>query len=89
MQDWLAMPFTWILLLSIRAYQLTLGQILPPACRFEPTCSRYAAEALRRRGLIMGLTLTTWRLLRCQPFCRGGHDPVPDSGWPGPGGTPE
>lgn len=49
-----------------------------PSCRFYPTCSQYAIEALEKRGLIVGLLLTVWRILRCNPFCKGGYDPVPD-----------
>lgn len=71
-------PFVQLLLGAIRLYQLTLSPLLPRACRFEPTCSRYAALALRRHGLVRGLALTAWRLLRCQPFCEGGLDPVPE-----------
>ncbi len=71
-------PFVQLLLGAIRLYQLALSALLPRACRFEPTCSRYAALALRRHGLVRGLGLTVWRLLRCQPFCAGGLDPVPE-----------
>lgn len=49
-----------------------------PSCRFYPTCSQYAIEALEKRGLIVGLLLTVWRILRCNPFCKGGYDPVPN-----------
>lgn len=49
-----------------------------PSCRFYPTCSQYAIEALQKRGLIVGTALSVWRILRCNPFCRGGYDPVPD-----------
>ncbi|MCI5778915.1 MAG: membrane protein insertion efficiency factor YidD [Lentisphaeria bacterium] len=54
---------------------------MPCRCRFQPTCSQYAVEALRQRGLWMGCVLTVWRILRCQPFCRGGYDPVPETGF--------
>lgn len=67
-----------ILLFFIRIYQKTLSPLLPECCRFEPTCSKYAAEALKKHGFIKGLILTFWRLARCQPFCKGGFDPVPD-----------
>ncbi|KPK75850.1 MAG: hypothetical protein AMJ79_09370 [Phycisphaerae bacterium SM23_30] len=61
----------------IRFYQLALSPYLPHWCRFQPTCSHYALEALRRHGLFKGLFLTACRILRCHPFCRGGYDPVP------------
>ncbi len=64
--------------LLIRAYQLTLGTVLPPACRFQPTCSQYALEAVRRHGALEGSWLALRRLLRCHPFSPGGLDPVPD-----------
>ena len=51
--------------------------MLPGACRFVPTCSEYAAEAVEYHGVLRGSALTLWRLLRCQPFARGGYDPVP------------
>jgi putative membrane protein insertion efficiency factor len=61
----------------VRAYQRLLSPLLPPACRFLPTCSHYAVEALHVHPVPRALGLIAWRLLRCQPFCRGGHDPVP------------
>ncbi len=61
----------------IRVYQWTISPWLPNCCRFEPTCSHYAVEALRVHGFWRGSWLTCRRLLRCQPFCRGGVDPVP------------
>ena len=48
-----------------------------PCCRFTPTCSAYALEAFTKRGFFVGFGLTVWRILRCQPFCAGGYDPVP------------
>lgn len=59
------------------AYKRFLSPLLPRACRFEPTCSVYAREAIRRHGLTRGSALTAKRLLRCHPFHRGGLDPVP------------
>ncbi|MDD3155742.1 MAG: membrane protein insertion efficiency factor YidD [Victivallaceae bacterium] len=61
----------------IKIYQWTISPLLPNCCRFEPSCSRYAVEAMRVHGVVRGSCLTVWRLLRCQPFCRGGWDPVP------------
>jgi len=49
----------------------------PPSCRFTPTCSNYAVEALERFGIFKGLLLSVWRILRCNPFNKGGEDPVP------------
>ena len=63
--------------LLIRLYQKTISPWIPCCCRFTPSCSRYALEAYRRHGLWRGSWLTIWRLMRCQPFCRGGWDPVP------------
>lgn len=61
----------------IRCYQLGLSRFLPPQCRFEPSCSRYGLEAFFRLGAVKGFLLTAFRVARCQPFCRAGHDPVP------------
>lgn len=57
-------------------WRATIGRIVPNACRFRPTCSHYAQEAVIQRGPILGLVLTTWRLLRCNPWNKGGYDPV-------------
>ena len=61
----------------IAAYRRTLSPLLPPACRFYPTCSAYAAEAVRRYGAARGCYLAVKRLARCHPLCDGGIDPVP------------
>jgi putative membrane protein insertion efficiency factor len=58
-------------------YKRAVSPLLPPACRFTPTCSEYAKEAVLRHGLARGLALAGRRLLRCHPFHAGGHDPVP------------
>jgi len=63
--------------LLIRAYQLVLSPLIGHVCRFEPSCSRYALEALERYGLLKGGLLAGRRLLRCHPWCDGGFDPVP------------
>ena len=52
-----------------------------PSCRFVPCCSLYAIEAFEKRGFFVGLALTVWRILRCNPFCAGGYDPVPEKGF--------
>ena len=61
----------------VKGYRLFLSPWLGSACRFEPTCSLYALEALRQHGALTGSRLTMGRLLRCHPWCAGGHDPVP------------
>lgn len=66
------------LLAPIRAYQRWISPGLPRRCRYEPTCSDYAAQSIRRFGPLRGLLLACWRLLRCNPFSHGGFDPVPD-----------
>jgi len=59
----------------VRFYQLAISPLLPAMCRFQPTCSSYAIEAFKKYGAVKGGWKTLWRLLRCQPFCKGGHDP--------------
>lgn len=66
-------PLVW----TIRGYQRLISPLTPPMCRFTPTCSQYAVEALRVHGLVRGGMMATWRLMRCHPFNPGGHDPVP------------
>jgi uncharacterized protein len=62
----------WVLAL----YQRWISPSLPPSCRYVPTCSEYAVEAVERFGVIRGGLMSAWRLLRCHPFVRGGYDPV-------------
>lgn len=62
----------------LRGYKRFVSPLLPPACRFSPTCSEYAREAILRYGLLKGAWLTIRRLSRCHPFHPGGFDPVPD-----------
>lgn len=66
-----------LLVLPIRFYQQCLSPLMPPACRFVPTCSEYAVVAITRHGACKGSVLAVWRILRCHPFSRGGYDPVP------------
>ena len=81
MNKWLH-PKQWLIGL-IRLYQRTISARTPPACRFSPTCSAYAIEALERYGVVLGTGLALWRILRCNPLCRGGYDPVPaEFPWP-------
>jgi len=61
----------------IRFYKRWISPLLPPACRFTPTCSQYAMEAFIKHGALRGFWLSLWRLLRCHPFHPGGYDPVP------------
>lgn len=67
----------WPLIFLVRGYQNILSPLLPASCRFFPSCSVYAIEALERHGALKGTALTIRRLVRCQPFCTGGYDPVP------------
>jgi hypothetical protein len=62
----------------IRAYRRRISPLLPARCRYEPSCSAYAEEAIRRHGALRGSVLAVWRVLRCNPFSHGGFDPVPD-----------
>ncbi|WP_414682965.1 membrane protein insertion efficiency factor YidD [Longimicrobium sp.] len=62
---------------AIRFYQKGISPFTPPACRFAPTCSQYGLEAVQRYGAARGGWLLVKRLARCQPFCKGGYDPVP------------
>ena len=71
---WLAAPLIGL----IGLYQRFISPLLAPRCRFSPSCSTYAMEALERHGLWRGGWLSLWRLLRCHPFTAGGYDPVPD-----------
>lgn len=67
-----------ILKFFIKLYRKFISPILPQSCRFTPSCSEYAIEAIDKFGAIRGTILATYRILRCNPFCRGGYDPVPD-----------
>jgi len=67
----------FVLVAPIRAYQYLLSPWLGYGCRFTPTCSNYAIEAISERGPFVGLLLATRRISRCHPWCQGGHDPVP------------
>jgi putative membrane protein insertion efficiency factor len=62
---------------SIRFYRSAISPYTPPSCRFQPTCSAYALQAIEKYGAARGGWLALRRLLRCHPFCKGGYDPVP------------
>ncbi|HTF55597.1 MAG TPA: membrane protein insertion efficiency factor YidD [Pseudonocardia sp.] len=70
-------PLAWPLILLVKVYQRVISPALPPSCRFYPSCSQYALEALQVHGLVKGFALTVWRLLRCAPWHPGGIDHVP------------
>lgn len=67
----------WLLSLPIVFYQRCISPFTPPSCRFMPTCSEYACQALKKHGPIKGLALAIWRILRCNPWGGSGYDPVP------------
>ena len=71
-------PLAWLFVKMVRFYQKFISPLLPPACRFTPSCSEYMRQALIKHGAFKGTFLGTRRLLRCHPFNPGGHDPVPD-----------
>ena len=68
----------WLLVMGIRFYQAVFAPVMPVGCKFYPSCSRYAAEAIARHGAAHGVRLAAARLWRCRPFTQGGFDPVPD-----------
>lgn len=71
---------TRLLVRLVDLYRTRVSPLLPPLCRFEPSCSAYAREALLRHGSVKGMLLAVWRVLRCNPLCKGGYDPVPPRG---------
>ncbi|MFB3891574.1 MAG: membrane protein insertion efficiency factor YidD [Phycisphaerae bacterium] len=71
--SWLVSGFV---ILLVRLYQATLARFLGGQCRFTPTCSQYFIEAVRKRGAVIGTLMGLWRILRCNPFSKGGYDPV-------------
>ena len=75
-----------LLVLFVKGYRHAVSPLLGAnKCRFEPSCSKYAIDALETHGAWKGFFLSLWRLLRCQPFCKGGYDPVPLPRDPSPG----
>lgn len=67
----------WVAVAVIRVYQLFISPLIPASCRYTPSCSAYAVEAVERHGVLRGSWLATKRIFRCHPFRPGGHDPVP------------
>jgi putative membrane protein insertion efficiency factor len=65
-----------IVIAPIRVYQRVISPALPRSCKYEPTCSHYAVDAVRTEGVLRGLVLAGWRILRCNPWSHGGYDPV-------------
>lgn len=74
---WLSKMLVWLLVMPIRFYQDAISPLLGPSCRFTPTCSEYARQAIIKHGPIKGLGLAIWRILRCNPWGGSGYDPVP------------
>ena len=74
---WFSQIIAKFLVLPIRFYQLCISPLLGPSCRFTPTCSEYARQAILKHGPIKGLGLAIWRILRCNPWGGSGYDPVP------------
>lgn len=70
-------PVAWLFVGMVRFYQKFISPLLPPACRFTPSCSEYMRQAVIKHGAVHGTLLGTRRLLRCHPFTQGGYDPVP------------
>ena len=71
----------WLVLLPVHVYRLVLSPLKRgPSCRYLPTCSEYAITAVTKRGIVVGGALAMWRILRCNPLCHGGYDPVPARG---------
>lgn len=73
-------PLAWLLSLLVRGYQLIVSPWFAPQCRYYPSCSAYALSALGKHGPLTALALSSWRLLRCNPWTKGGVDPVPERG---------
>ena len=75
-----------VMIWLVKLYRKFISPLKPPCCRFTPTCSAYAIEAFAKRGFFVGFVLTVWRILRCNPFSKGGYDPVPEHGFRNPKG---
>lgn len=75
--QWVRQLFVWLLLLPIYFYKVAISPLTPPSCRYTPSCSTYAMEAIRKHGPLKGLYLAVRRILRCHPWGGSGYDPVP------------
>lgn len=78
----------WLLIRLLRFYQIFISPFFPPSCRFEPTCSHYAIEAIQTHGALKGGWMALRRIGRCNPFCEGGYDPVPEAKSAAKAGSP-
>lgn len=74
---WIKTILTWPLLLLVKIYQYLISPLTPSSCRFHPTCSEYAVQALKKHGPFKGLALSVKRILKCHPWGKSGYDPVP------------
>ena len=79
---WLSAGLTMLLIIPVKIYQWVISPVLPSTCRYEPTCSSYAIEALKLHGPVKGLLMGTRRILSCNPWGGHGYDPVPPPGTP-------
>jgi uncharacterized protein len=75
-RSWPARLAQEVVLAPITIYRVVISPAIPRRCKYEPTCSRYAVDAIRKYGILRGLVLGVWRLLRCNPWSHGGYDPV-------------
>ena len=66
-----------LVIFLVRCYQRLISPLIRTCCHFIPSCSEYFIQAVEKRGVVVGMALGLWRILRCNPFCRGGYDPVP------------
>ena len=66
----------YIIIWPVRLYQMTLSSLVPTTCRFYPTCSEYMIKSVKKKGILRGVPKGLWRILRCNPLCHGGYDPV-------------
>ena len=76
MKNFLQQSVTGFFLFLIRTYQVLVSPLFPPVCRFTPTCSEYAIDAIKSHGVFRGAFMALWRIMRCHPFADGGYDPV-------------